>query len=188
MTQKAPRENPISGKAGQKGLLIVYTGEGKGKSTAAFGLAFRALGRDLRVGCVQFIKGQWKTGEEQMAARLPERVDWVCMGDGFTWETQNEEQDRATARKAWAKCLEMLKEPAYQVLIFDELNCVLDFEFLPVQEVIEALQERPAQTHVVVTGRGAPQALIEAADVVTEMKEIKHPYKQGFLAQPGVDY
>ena len=174
--------------ADRKGLLMIYTGDGKGKTTAALGLAFRALGRNYRVAVVQFIKGQWKTGEAAMAKTLADRMAFFIMGDGFTWDTKNYEQDVASARRAWAKCLDVLMDERYQVVIFDELNYVLKYNFLSVEEVLEGLKRKPPRTHVVITGRDAPQALIDAADLVTEMRQIKHPYQAGLKAQPGVDY
>lgn len=185
---QAPRVHRELSKAVRKGLLIVYTGDGKGKTTAALGLAMRAVGRGYRVGMVQFIKGRWKTGEAALAKELAGRLDLFSIGDGFTWITQNYAQDVATARRAWAKCLELLGDARYRVVIFDELCYVLQYNFLSVDEVLQALARRPAQTHVVLTGRGAPERLLEIADLVTEMREVKHPYRVGLKAQPGVDY
>ena len=185
---RAPRQHRETAKVVRKGLIIIYTGHGKGKTTAALGLAFRALGRGYRIAMVQFIKGKWKTGEAAMAKELAERMDFFSMGDGFTWNTQNYEQDVASARRAWAKCRELLADPQYQVVIFDELSYVITYNFLSVEEVLAGLKEKPPQTHVVITGRDAPAALIEVADLVTEMREIKHPYRAGIKAQPGVDY
>ena len=185
---RAPRAHQDIKIATRKGLLIVYTGDGKGKTTAALGLAFRALGRKHRIAVVQFIKGKWKTGEAMFAGELADRVDWFSMGDGFTWLTQNYAEDVASARRAWAKCCELLADARYQVVIFDELNCVISYNFLPVDEVLAGLAHTPAHTHVVITGRGAPPEIIERADLVTEMREIKHPYQAGIKAQPGVDY
>ena len=185
---RAPRRFEGRPKAVRKGLIMIYTGAGKGKTTAALGLLFRALGRKWRVAVVQFIKGAWKTGEAEMAKELAGRVDWFAMGDGFTWITQNYEQDAASARRAWAKCLEVLRDPRYQVVIFDELNYVLHYNFLSVQDVLDGLAQKPPQMHVVITGREAPDALIAVADLVTEMREIKHPYQAGIAAQPGIDY
>ena len=184
----APRRHEEIKTAVRKGLVIVYTGNGKGKTTAALGLAFRALGRRHRIAVVHFIKGKWKTGEAAMAQELAGRVDWFSMGDGFTWITQNYEQDVASARRAWSKCLELLADTQYQIVVFDELNCVMAYNFLPVAEVLAGLQREPPQTHVVITGRDAPAELIAAADLVTEMREVKHPYQAGIKAQPGVDY
>lgn len=185
---RAPRHHQDLPTAQRKGLIIVYTGEGKGKTTAALGLMFRALGRKYRVAVVQFIKGKWKTGEAMMAKELAGRVDFFSMGDGFTWVTQNYEQDVASARCAWAKCLELLVDSRYHVIIFDELNYVIRYNFLSAEEVLEGLKRKPPQTHVVITGRDAPPELIEIADLVTEMRQIKHPYQAGIKAQPAVDY
>lgn len=185
---RAPRQYEEIKTAVRKGLLIIYTGDGKGKTTAALGLVFRALGRGQRVAMVQFIKGKWKTGEAKMARELAGRVDFFSMGDGFTWDTKNYEQDVASARRAWAKCRELLVDPRYQIVIFDELSYVITYNFLSVQDVLEGLKRKPPRTHVVITGRNAPPELIEIADLVTEMREIKHPYRAGIKAQPGVDY
>ena len=185
---RAPREHQETTVATRKGLIIVYTGDGKGKTTAALGLAFRALGRRYRVAVVQFIKGKWKTGEAAMAKELSGRIDFFSLGDGFTWITKNFEQDVASARTAWAKCLDVLADERYQIVIFDELSYVLKYNFLPIEEVLEHLKHKPPRTHVVITGRDAPPELIEAADLVTDMREIKHPYQAGLKAQPGIDY
>ena len=185
---RAPRHQQDFKAAKPKGLLIVYTGHGKGKTTAALGVAFRALGRRYQVAMVQFIKGKWKTGEAAMAAELSGRIDFFSMGDGFTWDTQNYAQDVASARQAWAKCLELLVDERYRVVIFDELSYVLAYNFLSVEEVLEGLKRRPPRTHVIITGRDAAPQLIEAADLVTEMREVKHPYHAGIKAQPGLDY
>ncbi|MBI4354691.1 MAG: cob(I)yrinic acid a,c-diamide adenosyltransferase [Candidatus Omnitrophica bacterium] len=185
---RAPRAYRDTATAARKGLIMIYTGEGKGKTTAALGLAFRALGYRWRVAMVQFIKGKWKTGEDKMCEQLKGRIDGFRMGEGFTWITKNYERDVATARKAWEKCLEVLKDERYRVVIFDELNYVLKYNFLPVEEIVEALKQKPAQTHVIITGRDAPAELIELADLVTEMREIKHPFRAGLKAQPGIDY
>ena len=188
LEDRAPRQYRETAVAIRKGLLIIYTGDGKGKTTAALGLVFRALGRGQRVAMVQFIKGKWKTGEAKMAQELAGRVDFFSMGDGFTWDTKNYEQDVASARRAWAKCRELLVDPRYQIVIFDELSYVITYNFLSVQDVLEGLKRKPPRTHVVITGRNAPPELIEIADLVTEMREIKHPYRAGIKAQPGVDY
>ena len=185
---KAPREHQELASAARKGLLMVYTGHGKGKTTAALGIAFRALGRRYRIAVVQFIKGKWKTGEAAMAEELPGRIDWFSMGDGFTWITQNYAQDVESARRAWATCCRLLTNEQYQIVIFDELCYVIAYNFLSVDEVRAGLLRRPPRTHVILTGRDAPQALIEMADLVTEMRDIKHPYRQGLKAQPGIDY
>ena len=185
---KAPREHRDIGQVIRKGLLIIHTGDGKGKTTAALGTAFRALGRNFNVAMVQFIKGKWKPAELKSAELFGERMVVYPMGDGFTWKTQNFEQDVASARKAWEKCKEILVNPKFQLVIFDELNYVMKYNFLPVAQVLEGLKQKPALTHVIITGRGAPQELIDMADLVTEMKCIKHPYQQGIKAQPGIEY
>ena len=185
---RAPRKYVEQAKVIRKGVIVVYTGNGKGKTTAALGLVFRALGRRYRVAMVQFIKGKWKTGEAAMAKELAGRIDFFSLGDGFTWITQSYEQDVASAREAWVKCLELLVDERYQIVIFDELSYVIKYNFLSVAEVLEGLKRKPAQTHVIITGRDASPELIEAADLVTEMQEIKHPYRSGIKAQPGIDY
>ena len=185
---KAPREFEDTAKAVRKGLIMIYTGDGKGKTTASLGMVFRALGRNYRVAVVQFIKGAWKTGEALFAKELEGRVDFFSLGDGFTWITQNFEQDVKSAREAWDKCLEVIVDPQYRIVIFDELNYVIKYNFLTVGEVLDGLKRKPADTHVVITGRDAPPELIEVADLVTEMRDIKHPYRAGIKAQPGVDY
>lgn len=185
---KAPREHEDIKQAIRKGLLMVNTGDGKGKTTAALGIAFRALGRNMKIAMVQFIKGKWKPAELKTAELFADKMTVFAMGDGFTWKTQNLAQDVASARKAWEKCKEILVDPQYNLVIFDELNYVMKYNFLPVAEVIEGLKLKPAMTHVIITGRSAPQELIDMADMVTEMKCIKHPYEQGIKAQPGIEY
>jgi cob(I)alamin adenosyltransferase len=185
---RAPRNYQEIKTAVRKGLLIIYTGDGKGKTTAALGLVFRALGRRYRVAVVQFIKGKWKTGEAELAKEFAGRLEWFSLGEGFTWITKNYDRDVASARRAWAKCLEVLADPRYQLVVFDELSYVLKYNFLSVDEVLEGLKRRPPRTHVIITGRDAPPQLIEIADLVTEMREIKHPYRAGIKAQPGIDY
>ncbi len=170
-----------------KGLLIINTGNGKGKSSAGFGIVARALGHSMRVGVVQFIKGSASTGEEHFFRRFPE-VDYYVMGEGFTWETQNREQDIATARKGWDKACEMLSSDEFDLILLDELNIVLKYGYLETDEVIKILQQRPAMQHVVVTGRAAKPELIEIADTVTEMNLVKHAFKAGIRAQKGVEF
>lgn len=172
----------------EKGLIMVHTGTGKGKTTAALGLAFRALGQDLRVGMVQFIKGAIPTGEAALVKQLKLPIDMFTMGDGFTWNTQNREQDIATARQAWEQAAALLHDPAYDMIILDELNIVLRYGYLPLQAVLEELRQKRDMLHVVITGRHAHQALVELADLVTEMKPVKHPYKAGIRAQKGVEF
>jgi cob(I)alamin adenosyltransferase len=170
-----------------RGLLIVNTGNGKGKSSAAFGVALRALGHDMRIAIVQFIKGRESTGEETFFKRLPD-VPFHVTGDGFTWETQNREQDEATARRGWEIALSLLQDPAIDLVVLDELNIVLKYQYLPLETVLEGLQNRPPMQHVIITGRSAPDGLIELADTVTEMREVKHAFKAGIKAQPGIEF
>ena len=172
----------------KKGLILVHTGDGKGKSTAAFGTAVRALGRGYKVAIVQFIKGNWKTGENKFFQSLGEQCQMSSMGEGFTWETQNFEQDVKTAQRAWEKCCALLHDDVHQLVIFDEINYVLHYNFLDVKTVIAELKKKPLMKHVILTGNQAPAELIEIADLVTEMKCIKHPYNVGIKAQPGIDY
>jgi cob(I)alamin adenosyltransferase len=172
----------------EKGLLIVNTGAGKGKTTAALGLAFRALGQGMRVGIVQFIKGAIPTGEAALAARLAPALEMHTMGDGFTWNTQNRAQDIASARTAWDRAVSLLRDPTFDLVILDELNVVLKHDYLPQQEVLMELRDKRPMLHVVVTGRNAREELIAMADLVTEMKLVKHPYRAGIKAQKGVEF
>lgn len=185
--KKAVMDAKIASASGERGVLIVNTGNGKGKSSAAFGVAIRALGHNMRVGIVQFIKGRDSTGEEAFFKRLPD-VPFHVTGDGFTWDTQNREQDEATARKGWDIALTMLEDESFDLVVLDELNIVLKYHYLPLDEVLAALQHRPKMQHVIVTGRGAPDALIDIADTVTEMREVKHAFKAGIKAQAGVEF
>jgi cob(I)alamin adenosyltransferase len=186
---KAPRSHQEIQKHITKGLVIVNTGDGKGKTTAGFGVVYRSLGRGYKVAIVQFMKGKWMTGEVKALGRFGDQVEHYAIGDGFTWQTLNLEQDKATARKAWAKCLELIRAKKHRLLLFDELNYVLKYEFLPVSEVIQGLKEKDPKTHIVITGRDAHPDIIAFADLVTEMKAIKHPYDtQRIKAQPGIEY
>ena len=169
-----------------RGVLLVLTGNGKGKSSSAFGMVARALGHGMRVAVVQFIKGSFSTGEETFFRRFPE-VDYQVMGDGFTWDTQDQEQDKRTARRAWEQVKLYLADPSIELLVLDELNIVLKLRLLPLDEVLDALIERPLKQHVVVTGRAAPKELIEIADTVTEMRPIKHAFDAGVQAQKGIE-
>jgi cob(I)alamin adenosyltransferase len=172
----------------EKGLLIVHTGAGKGKTTAALGLAFRALGQGLRVGMVQFIKSAAATGESQFAGQLGPRMEIHALGEGFTWKTQDRERDIAAARRAWQKAVELLRDPSFDLVILDELNIVLRYDYLPLGEVLEELDRRRPMLHVVVTGRNAKPELIERSDLATEMTLLKHPYREGVKAQRGIEY
>ena len=168
------------------GVVIVNTGNGKGKSTAGFGMIARALGHGMNVGVVQFIKGSFSTGEEAFFRRFPE-VSYHVMGEGFTWETQDKERDIASASAAWKKACELLKDESIAVVLLDELNIALKYKYVQLEDVLTALRNRPARQHVVITGRGAPDALIEFADTVTEMHLVKHAYNAGVKAQNGVE-
>ena len=186
--RKAVQDAEVAEKTVEKGLLIVHTGPGKGKSTAAFGLALRMLGRGHRVGVVQFIKGAWHTAERDALARFGEQVSWHTMGEGFTWETQDLARDIAAAQRAWAKSLELMADPTFGLVILDELNIALRYEYLDLATVVAALRERRPGLHVVVTGRNAKPDLIAAADLVTEMSLVKHHFAAGVKAQPGIEF
>lgn len=173
----------------EKGLLIVHTGPGKGKSTAALGLIVRALGQGFKVGVVQFIKGAWDTGERRLLETLgKDRIEWHAMGEGFTWETQDRERDVAAARRAFDKAKDLMADPDIRLLVLDELNIALRYDYLPLAEVVEVLKNRRPDLHVVVTGRNAKPELIEAADLVTEMSLVKHHFAAGVRAQPGIEF
>ena len=186
--KKAARDKIIATKTIEKGLLIVHTGKGKGKSTAAMGLAARAIGNDIKVGIVQFVKGVWETGERKVLDAFPDLCTIKAMGEGFTWDTQDRDRDVAAAQKAWEMAKEMIADPSYGMVILDELNIVLRYDYLDLQEVIDGLAARPEMLHVVVTGRNAKEELIEAADLVTEMTQIKHPFRSGVKAQKGIEF
>lgn len=178
----------ISRTRDEKGLLMVNTGDGKGKSSAALGMVLRCLGWGKRVGVVQFIKGTWETGEQKFLSRFPDLITWKAMGEGFTWDTQNREADIAAARRAWDAAKAMIESGDYDFILLDELNVVLDLDYLPGDEIVGYLTRKPANLHIAVTGRGAPPALIEAADLVTEMRPIKHPFDAGIKAQKGIEF
>ena len=186
--RKAVQDAEVAGKTIEKGLLIVHTGTGKGKSTAAFGLALRMLGRGHRVGVVQFVKGAWHTGERDAFAAFGDRVSWHTMGEGFTWETQDAQRDIAAAERAWSKAQELMADPAFGLIVLDELNIALRYDYLPLDAVVAALAARRPGLHVVVTGRNAKPALIEAADLVTEMTLVKHHFAAGVKAQAGIEF
>jgi cob(I)alamin adenosyltransferase len=186
--RKAVQDAEVAEKTVAKGLLIVHTGAGKGKSTAAFGLALRMLGRGHRVGVVQFIKGAWHTAERDALAKFGEQVSWHTMGEGFTWETQDLKRDIAAAERAWAKSLELMNDPSFGLVILDELNIALRYDYLDLAKVVAALRDRREGLHVVVTGRNAKPDLIAAADLVTEMSLVKHHFAAGVKAQPGIEF
>lgn len=186
--RKAVQDAEVASKTLEKGLLIVHTGAGKGKSTAAFGLALRMLGQGRKVAIVQFIKGAWSTGERQVLERFGDLVAWFSMGEGFTWETQDRARDIAACERAFAKAQGLMQDPDLALLVLDELNIALRYDYLPLDEVLRALKARRPDLHVVVTGRNAKPALIEAADLVTEMVLVKHHFAAGVKAQAGIEF
>jgi cob(I)alamin adenosyltransferase len=186
--RQAARRKVLATKTEERGLLIVHTGAGKGKSTAAFGMVLRCLGHGMRVGVVQFVKGAWGTGERTVLARFPDLVTCRAMGEGFTWDTQDRARDIAAARAAWEVATQMIADPSYRLVLLDELNIVLRYGYLAVAEVMAELKAKPRDLHIVVTGRNAPAELVEAADLVTEMTLVKHPFRAGVKAQPGIEF
>lgn len=186
--KKAVRDRMMEKKTGAKGLLIVHTGNGKGKSTAAFGMALRCVGHGKRVAVIQFIKGAWDTAERRVLSGFGDLVSFKAMGEGFTWETQDRDRDIAAAARAWAEAEKALADPAIAMVILDELNVALRYGYLALDPVLAAVAARPGGQHVVITGRGAAEALIAAADLVTEMTLLKHPFRDGVKAQPGVEF
>jgi cob(I)alamin adenosyltransferase len=187
--KKAARDKIIATKTIEKGLLIVHTGKGKGKSTAAFGMVFRALGHGQRVGVIQFVKGKWETGERAVLERFSDLVTINTMGEGFTWETQDRQRDIAAAEAAWEKAKALITGGEHKLVLLDELNIVLRYAYIDPAEVVRFLRdEKPDDVHVVVTGRNAPEDLIEIADLVTEMTMVKHPFRSGVKAQEGIEF
>jgi cob(I)alamin adenosyltransferase len=186
--RKAVQDEEVAGKKIEKGLLIVHTGTGKGKSTAAFGLALRMLGRGKCVGVVQFIKGAWHSAERDALAKFGNQISWHSMGEGFTWETQDLQRDIAAATRAWEKAQELMADPSFALVILDELNIALRYDYLSLDEVIATLNARRPDLHVIVTGRNAKQALLDAADLVTEMTLVKHHFAAGVKAQKGIEF
>jgi cob(I)alamin adenosyltransferase len=186
---KAAKDRLYASKTVERGLLIVHTGTGKGKSTAAFGMVLRCLGHGLKVGVVQFVKGRRETGERRALERFPELVTLKVMGDGFTWETQDRERDVAAARAAWEKAKELIRDPRLRMVLLDEINIALRYDHLDVGEVFAVLRDqKPAMTHVVLTGRNAKPELLALADLATEMMALKHPFRAGIKAQAGVEF
>jgi cob(I)alamin adenosyltransferase len=186
--KKAAREKILATKTEERGLLIVHTGKGKGKSTAAFGMVFRALGHGFKVGIVQFVKGAWQTGERDVLQRFSELVTIKAMGEGFTWDVADRQRDLSAARAAWDMAKAMIADESYKLILLDELNIVLRYDYLPLDEVLAVLKDKPRDTHVIVTGRNAKEELMEIADLVTEMVEIKHPFRAGVKAQAGIEF
>ncbi|HTZ34586.1 MAG TPA: cob(I)yrinic acid a,c-diamide adenosyltransferase [Stellaceae bacterium] len=186
--RQAARRRMLATKTEERGLVIVHTGLGKGKSTAAFGMVLRCVGHGMRVGVVQFVKGAWATGEREVLAKFPELVTCRAMGEGFTWDTQDRERDIAAARAAWETATQMIADPSYSLVLLDELNIVLRYDYLPLAEVLDVLKAKPRDLHVIVTGRNAKPELIELADLVTEMTLVKHPFRAGVKAQKGIEF
>jgi cob(I)alamin adenosyltransferase len=186
--RKAVQDAEVAAKTVEKGLLIVNSGPGKGKSTAAFGLALRALGHGWRIGVVQFIKGAWETGERKALEAFGDQVSWHTMGEGFTWETQDKARDIAAATRAFAKAKELMADETIRLIVLDELNIALRYDYLPLAEVVATLGQRRRDLHIIVTGRNAKPELIEAADLVTEMTLVKHHFAAGVKAQEGIEF
>ena len=187
--RKEARDKMLADKTVEKGLLIVHTGKGKGKSTAAFGLVARAIGNGMKIGVVQYVKGKWETGERQVLEHFPDQVTIRTMGEGFTWETQDKARDIAAAEAAWEVSKAMIDDPSYDLVILDELNIVLRYNYLDLEAVLDTLRKKRGMLHIVVTGRNAKPELIDAADLVTEMTQIKHPFRdQNVRAQKGIEF
>ncbi|MFD2429718.1 cob(I)yrinic acid a,c-diamide adenosyltransferase [Sphingobium scionense] len=186
--KQAAHDKIMATKTQEKGLLIVHTGKGKGKTTAALGMVVRMIGHGKKVGVVQFVKGAMTTGEKAVFDAFPDRIEFKPMGEGFTWNTQDRSRDIALAREAWDEVKRMVADPDYAMVLADELNIVLRYDYLPLDEVLAVLTAKDEMKHVVVTGSNAPEALIEAADLVTEMTMIKHPFRSGVKAQAGIEY
>ncbi len=187
--KKAARDKILATKTEEKGLVIVHTGKGKGKSTAAFGMVFRAIGHGFKVGIVQFVKGKWGTGERDVLEKFPEQVTIRAMGEGFTWETADRQRDIAAAKGAWEMAKELILDESYKMVLLDELNIVLRYDYLDINEVVDFLTtQKPRDTHVIITGRNAKDELIGIADLVTDMTMVKHPFRDGVKAQAGIEF
>ena len=187
--RKEVQDKRIAQASSEKGLIIVHTGNGKGKTTAALGMVLRSLGHGYKVAIVQFIKGAWEPAEKKVFSFWEDQIEFYAMGEGFTWETQDRDRDIDNALTAWYKGLEYIKNPEFKLVLLDEINIAMKLGYLPVEEVIASLKQKPADNHVILTGRGAPTALIEISDLVTEMTLIKHPLRdQSVKAQPGIEY
>jgi len=185
---KSSVDRRIAAAQDEKGLLVVHTGAGKGKTTAALGMAIRCLGHGMKVGIVQFIKGAIDTAEERILKSFGDQVVFLRMGEGYTWETQNRDRDKAVAQEAWVEVEKFLQDPTFGMVVLDELNIAIHHEYVFLEQVLKAVAQRPPMLHVVITGRGAKPDLIEAADLVSEMKMIKHPFRKGIKAQKGVEF
>lgn len=186
--KQAAQAKIMANKTREQGLLIVHTGKGKGKTSAALGMVIRAIGHGMKVGVVQFVKGAMQTGEKAVFDAFPDNVEFKPMGEGFTWDTQDRARDIAAALAAWDEVKRMIADPAYHMVLADEMNIALRYDYLPLDEVISVLTTRPEMKHVIVTGRNAPEALVEVADLVTEMTMVKHPFRSGVKAQKGIEF
>ena len=186
--RKEARDRMMADKNREKGLIIVHTGKGKGKSTAAFGMVLRCIGHGMKVGVVQFIKGKWDTGERSVLEKFPDQIEIKALGEGFTWETQDRARDIAFARAAWDEGKRMMSDPSFQFVLLDEINIALRYDYLPIEEVIDFLKAKRPDLHVCLTGRNAKDELIAIADLVTEMEMVKHPFRDGVKAQAGVEF
>ena len=187
--RKEVQDRRIAQKSGEKGLIVVNTGNGKGKTTAALGMVLRSLGHGYRVAIVQFIKGAWEPAEKAAFEKWENQLEFHAMGEGFTWETQDRDRDIQKAQEAWQLALTFIRNPEFRLVLLDEINVALKLDYLQIQQVLTGLEEKPELSHIILTGRGAPPALIERADLVTEMTLVKHPFKeQGVKAQPGIEY
>lgn len=187
--RKEIQDQRLANMKAEKGLIIVNTGDGKGKTTAALGMVMRSLGHGYKVAIIQFIKGAWEPAEKEVLEKFSHQLDFYAMGEGFTWETQDRERDILMANKAWEKAIDFILNPEYKLVLLDEINIALKLDYLNLEEVLQTLQQKPEDSHVILTGRGAKKELIEIADLVTEMKLIKHPFReQGVKAQPGIEF
>ena len=187
--RQAVQQQRLAARSREKGLIIIHTGNGKGKTTAALGMVLRSLGHGFRVAIIQFIKGAWEPAEKAVLSHWTGQLEFLAMGEGFTWETQDRERDQEKAQQAWEKAQEFISNPDFQLVLLDEINIALKLGYLAVGDVLTGLAAKPEASHVILTGRGAPPELIEIADLVTEMKLIKHPFQeQGIKAQPGIEF
>ena len=186
--RKEARDRMMADKTREKGLIIVHTGKGKGKSTAAFGMVMRCVGHGMKAGVVQFIKGKWETGERTVLERFPELCEIKALGEGFTWETQDRARDIAHAEQAWAEVKRMMADPSFAFVLADEINIALRYDYLPVADVVAALKGKRPDLHVCLTGRNAKDEIVELADLVTEMEMVKHPFRDGVKAQKGIEF
>jgi cob(I)alamin adenosyltransferase len=187
--RKEVQEQRLAERNQEKGLIIVHTGNGKGKTTAALGMVLRSLGHGYKVAIVQFIKGGWEPAEKKVFSLWPEQLEFHAMGEGFTWETQDRSRDIQKATEAWTKALTFIGNPEFKLVLLDEINVAMKLGYLAVEQVLAGLEQKPADSHVILTGRGAPQPLIDRADLVTEMTLVKHPFReQGVKAQPGIEF